>query len=136
MGTKTQYWGLILDPRTHAYLVQKFADFIPKEWRVFCHHMTITHAADKRPDLEKLSDLMLGENHAMVIHAIGRSDKAVALRVVTDIHSAKKITHITLAVAPGAKPVDSNEIDYWKRVPYETVFGCVCAVPSNNETKA
>lgn len=129
MKTITEYYGLVLDPSTQERLVRNYADFIPTGWRIYCHHMTIVHAADRRSDLETESHFMLGENHPMVIHAIGISDRAVALRVVTDVRSCREITHITLAVAPGAKPVESNQITHWKRVPYETVFGVVTAVP-------
>jgi len=131
MKNNIEYYGLVLEPSTHERLVRIYANYIPTGWRLFCHHMTIVHAADRRKDLQADAFFMLGENHSMIIHAIGISDRAVALRVVTDVHSAKEIKHITLAVAPGAKPVESNQITHWERIPYETVFGVVTAVPFN-----
>ena len=65
---------------------------------------------------------------------IGTSDRAVALWVDATIKPlVNKVAHITVAVAPGAKPVESNYIKKWKRLktPFK-IKGNIGWIPKKN----
>ena len=57
-------------------------------------------------------DILLGEYQQLHVNSIGISEEAIAFRV-DNYKTQNEHSHITIAVAPGSKPVKSNEITDW-----------------------
>jgi hypothetical protein len=66
------------------------------------------------------------------VEKIGVSDRAIAFGVGTDLSIVNKLPHVTIAVAPGAKPVDSNYISDWKSIVPFDIEGTIQMVKKNN----
>lgn len=82
---------------------------IPDDWKRYADHMTVLHHSHK--DFNTVSPYlyqMYGHELPIFINGIGISYNAVAL--MCSNMSANKHSHITMAVAPGHKPVESNDI--------------------------
>lgn len=91
------------------------------DWRLVCDHCTILHKRHKNQEIRKYLDLAVGNVVKFTVTGIGFSDKAIAVSV--DLPSENKVSHITIAVAPGAKPVDSNLIEDWRYILKEKFTG-------------
>ncbi|KAL6056658.1 Protein-lysine N-methyltransferase efm5 [Balamuthia mandrillaris] len=61
----------------------------------------------------------------MEVIALGQSEHAAAVLVLTDAPTNNAVPHITLAVSPIGKPVHSNEIPEWREVDVEGKLGQV-----------
>jgi hypothetical protein len=105
---KVSYSAVVLDKQSRDAILNHVS--IPNDWKTICHHMTIK--LGELPD--NLKD-RIGERVTLKISKLGKSDKALAVGVDTDL-SMNAIPHITVAinVANGAKPKDSNDIKDWK----------------------
>lgn len=106
------YYGIFVSKLMHNSILEDMKNIIPQGWKIYADHCTLLHCSDKEnakyaPLFEKLLDTKM----EMRVTAIGKSDKALALRV--EAPSCNKIPHITIAVAPDAKPVESNDITEW-----------------------
>ncbi|MBC8303195.1 MAG: hypothetical protein H8E55_46495 [Pelagibacterales bacterium] len=106
---RISYSGIILDADSKS----KLLDVIPEELierydDVISHHMTINMGA-----LEDKTDL--GKEVGIVATHIGRSDKALAVKV-SGYPSKNRTPHVTVAVnrKKGGSPKDSNEIQEWQ----------------------
>jgi len=55
----------------------------------------------------------LGDKIKLNINSLGKSEKAMAVQV-SGVKSSNKITHITLAISPEGRAVDSNFISNWE----------------------
>jgi hypothetical protein len=101
------YSAVVLDADSHG----KLAHFGVPGWKTFCHHMTIVFGSGLPSHLRD----DLGKVVTITATHIGRSDKAVAVRV-SGFHSNNDIPHVTVAVNfdGGGRPVDSNSITDWK----------------------
>lgn len=113
---KISYSGVILDKNS----TNKILDIVdvPTGWKSIAHHMTIF--LGRIP--EQFKDL-LGKKQTLIITKLGKSEKAIALGVDTNL-SLNKIPHITVAIntSIGAKAKDSNEITDWEDIkPFEVV---------------
>jgi predicted kinase len=109
---KVSYSAVVLDNKSHDKIVKAFAKHIPKDWKLFAHHMTIIFG---RP-LKKMG--LEGDNGKTVtlnVTHIGKSDMAVAIKV-DGYPSKNDIPHVTMAVntAAGGKPQMSNDITDWR----------------------
>jgi len=60
-------------------------------------------------------DKVLGWEEQLIITSIGISNEAIAFGV-SNYKTQNEHSHITIAVAPGSKPVKSNEIKQWSRI--------------------
>lgn len=81
-------------------------------WKVYCDHCTLIHSSNKDWEtISKYLDLVDGHPIKFNVYGLGMSEHAIA--VMTDVHSQNAISHITLAIAPGHKPVESNDIEDW-----------------------
>jgi len=108
---KVLYSAVVLDETSHDFLVNKFKEEIG-DWKVFAHHMTIGFKKSlKDLDLERYNE----KDVSLVVTHIGRSDKALAIKV-SGFKTINKIPHITLAVSETGSPVDSNDITEWKAI--------------------
>lgn len=116
---KVSYSGVILDKPSKQMLLSKVD--IPKGWKIYAHHMTIS-LGELSENLKHLK----GKKQILKITKLGKSDKAMAFGVETDL-SLNKIPHITIAIntSLGAKPKDSNDITEWEDIEPFTVIGYV-----------
>ena len=102
------YTALKLDEISHERLKNALRSEIPEGWKLFCHHMTINLGdASVGPAAD-----MVGKTMKLRAVQLGKDDKVMAVRVVTDCPSNNKIKHVTVAVnfAGGGKPKDSNDL--------------------------
>lgn len=87
---------------------------IPDDWKVYGDHITIVHSSNENWDaLSRAYAQIQGRYTTFRVTGYGKSDDAFALMV--DYPSANKVSHITIACAPGAKPVQSNDITNWTK---------------------
>ena len=85
---------------------------IPDNWRVYCDHITIVHSSNEKwHELSRRFVEAQGKYTTFKVIGYGISYEAFALMV--DFPSTNEVSHITIACAPGAKPVQSNEITDW-----------------------
>lgn len=90
--------------------------YLPDNWKTYCDHMTLvfndgSEKAQEDANFYENVFPMLGTVVSLMVTHIGISDRAIALEV--DYQTSNKHSHITVAVAPGAKPVESNNITNW-----------------------
>jgi len=79
---------------------------IPEGWKPIAHHMTITLGP-----LKEDSKYKVGEEINMPIIAIGKDDRAMAVKVEAKGANVKSFPHVTVAINPnGGKPFHSNKI--------------------------
>lgn len=92
-------------------------------WKKYCHHMTI-HMGPLKDYLKSGEKTTLGSKQTLTVVSVGMSDKAVAVRVegLMAGHSKNDIPHVTLAVSPDGKPVDSNKITNWSNIDKKIVL--------------
>lgn len=110
---KIKFASLVLDDKSRTKLLTKFVSKIPKDWKIFTHHMTINYGKGLSDELK--SDL--GQEKNIRATEIGFSEMAIAVKV-EGYHSDNDIPHITLAVNvnEGGKPVMSNNIVKWEKL--------------------
>lgn len=114
---KPIFWGAYLYPESHGALIQALGSQIPEGWKIYAHHMTIAFGKPQREDVMEYINNNMGKEVEFTAVELGRSDTVMAVKVRTDIPSNNKITHVTLAVSPNGKPVQSNFITDWKPLP-------------------
>lgn len=117
---KWKYVGVFLTPESKTKLQEMFQTEIPEGWKVYCHHMTLAFNNGSN-EAQKMADMYsskFGEEVELTIVQLGKSDRAMAVKVATDLPMINKLPHITVAVATGAKPVESNYIENWKNIPF------------------
>lgn len=110
------YTGLFLDEESKNRLLKAFDEYIPDGWTTYAHHVTMSFNNDVSKQDEVFNDFkekFLGKNSAATVVSVGTSDRAVAV-MVGNILTDNKRAHITLAIAPGARPVESNDIVDWE----------------------
>ena len=111
------YWCLTLSEETKNKLLKiaKTFDLIPEGWNIYADHITLIHSSNK--DFELAHKLLSNfENHSVRFQllGVGISDKAVAFNV--SAVTANAVSHITIATAPDAKPIESNYIKRWDKL--------------------
>ena len=116
MNDKWIYYGVFFSDKTKRFLIVKAEQLvdIPEDWKLFGGHMTIVYN-DKSEDKQEMADALdnvLGYQQQLYIDSIGISEEAIAFGV-KDYATQNEHSHITIAVAPGSKPVKSNEITKW-----------------------
>ena len=113
------YYGAFLEEPAKQNLLEYVSKYvgIDPSWKVYCDHMTIIYN-DGSENAQQWADTvnsMVGNlAHLMVTH-VGVSDRCIAVKV-TGLSSNNANPHITVAVAPGARPVESNQITNWRPV--------------------
>jgi hypothetical protein len=113
---KPIYYGAFLYPESHYELLNHFRSSIPEDWKTFAHHMTLLFGKNKNPEVEEFIKNNMGKDVILQVGRLGISDDAIAVDIYSDVPSDNKIPHITLAVPPGGKPVNSNKITEWEPV--------------------
>lgn len=118
------YYGVFFSDKTKQtileyakyWIYKKFNNDIPDNWKIYCDHMTLVFnngTADAQEDADFYENQMLGQTGNLMITDIGISNKAIAFKVKYTGRIINKTPHITVAVAPDAKPVNSNDIEKW-----------------------
>lgn len=109
-----EYYGIFLPDYRKKQLIQSVSSrFLPEDWTIYADHCTLMHHSMPASDFipSAFLDLFLGKMVEFNVIAYGKSENALAAMV--DLPSLNRISHITIAVAPGHKPVESNEIIDW-----------------------
>jgi hypothetical protein len=120
------YSCVLLDGQSKGTLMDKLGIWIPQDWKVFAHHMTI--------NLGELKDKSeLGKEVVLTVTKLGLSDMALAVQV-EGFNSKNEIPHITIAINPeGGKPVMSNEITKWQDIKSFMIKGVVTEITNTNK---
>ena len=107
------YSGVVLDDASK----QKLLDLdIPEGWEPVAHHMTITMGSliHKKGKHDFSHDYPVGSEIELPVVAVGRDERAMAVKVQPPADISKKVAfpHITVAVnrEGGGKPFHSNKI--------------------------
>ena len=120
---KGGYTGAVLNPDSRKRLMAVLDEEIPMGWTLYGHHMTTNLGAPGEGIEEGPQKTIVQGNVGKLAEltpvAIGISDKVIAIEVESDIPSINETKHITIAVAPGAKPYDSNKITSWQSLDSE-----------------
>eukprot|EP00756_Hemistasia_phaeocysticola_P060956 Hpha_TRINITY_DN4457_c0_g1::TRINITY_DN4457_c0_g1_i1::g.50328::m.50328 len=141
------YSAVVLEEDSRERLVEGLQKHLPEwgtEWTKYAHHMTIclgplSEAAsiDRRGVAEKLQRqvraLTPGSRCELRCVSIGRTDAIVAAGVV-GCCSTNRTPHITVAVARGHRPQESNAVEKWSVLPEDeqvVVVGTITEVPSD-----
>lgn len=113
-GKKPVYFGIFLDDRSKNLLIDSLIEMIPSGWTVLCHHCTLSFGdpADNREVFEYIAR-NLGKSASMDAVSVGLSGDAMAVGLSGDFRSKNPIPHVTVAIPPGGKPVNSNRIAEW-----------------------
>lgn len=114
------YYGIFFSDKTKETILkytkrwlQANDYYIPENWKIYCDHVTIVYN-DKSEERQKTAEeleLFIGQHVGIRTTSIGVSDRAIALGV--DYVTQNKHSHVTVAIAPNAKPVESNYINKW-----------------------
>lgn len=110
------YYGVFFSQQMKDFLIERAKDIvdIPEDWKLYGDHMTIifNDGVEEKNIQAKALDNVLGWKQQLRITSIGISEEAIAF-AVGNYATQNKQSHITIAVAPGSKPVKSNEIKNW-----------------------
>lgn len=119
------YYGIFFSDKTKRaileyakhWIYEKFNNDIPDDWKIYCDHVTLVFN-DGTPKAHEAADFyenyMINQYVSMNITHIGITNKSIAFQV--DYETENKHSHITVAVAPDAKPVNSNDIENWHKL--------------------
>lgn len=108
------YYGVLLNNESRQRLIEEVKQFIPEGWNVVCHHMTMLFGSRQNPHVQKYLDTNMDTEASLRAVSIGISDDAIAVKIDTDVPVDNKIPHVTVAIPPGGKAVNSNYITNWK----------------------
>lgn len=117
MNKKVLYTALVLDEKSREQLLERFISDVPGRWKILAHHSTIYFWTQETERLKNWCKENEGRVYDLLITEIGRSDKALAVKVESQVPSANKVKHITLACSESGAPKDSNFITDWRRLP-------------------
>lgn len=146
---KLQYIGLFFNEyvknelkfRFNKLCSDKFNDKIDlsKKHKEYFDHVTLMFKTQFDKNKVIYEELLTGVEvlslYKIEIDAIGYNDKCVAFRVVKSKfmkrYCMNDTPHITCIVYDGHKPVNSNEITEWVKIPKIKVFGYIGAYYSH-----
>ena len=129
MNNNWIYYGVFFDDSAKRFLLNEAKKYItiPEDWTNYCHHMTIVYnnGTEEAQAIADKYEPIAFETTRLHVESIGVSDRAIAFGVKTDLAITNKKPHVTIAVAPGAKPVESNYITEWKQIQSFDVEGTI-----------
>ena len=108
------YSAAFLTKDAKALLLNELKDKIPKGWKIYAHHMTLLFGKAKDESIQKYIDEHIDTEVNLRAVALGESPDAMAVKIESDVPTANKIPHVTIAVPNGGKPVNSNKITNWE----------------------
>lgn len=113
------YYGVFFSNTTRDFLIRKAKELIDiqENWTLYGDHMTIVFndGSERKQEVANALDNVLGYEQQLRIISIGISDEAIAFEV-NNYETQNEHSHITIAVAPGSKPVNSNNITEWLKI--------------------
>lgn len=111
--------GVFLDQPSHDKLLEMFETEIPEGWKPIAHHITLAfnNGSEIARDTYEYYQPRFGETVELTITHVGMSEKALAVRVNWGDRIVNKLPHITVAISPIGKAVDSNFITDWESLP-------------------
>jgi len=115
------YTAIVLDSRSRDLVISRARGLriTSAGWREIAHHVTLCMG-------EKPGKFKRGQSRRVVATHYGVTDGRVcAFRVKGAEDSENALPHVTVAVAEGAKPVESNAIAEWKELEKEQIFSLV-----------
>lgn len=115
-GKAPIYHAAFLDTDSHYKLLNRLGSEIPSDWKVFAHHMTISFGKTTDAVIQEYLSTNRGKSVILVATELGISDDAIAVRINSDVPTTNAIPHITIAIPPGGKPVNSNKITEWAKL--------------------
>lgn len=122
---KISYSAVVIDEVSRENLLNKMKPFIPEDWKIIAHHMTINMGPLKdKEDLGKQVVLTAGH--------WAKDDKAMAVMVSGYERKTPGPAHITIAINAemGAKAKDSNNLAGWQPISNPiSLNGTVTEVP-------
>lgn len=132
-GRKAIYFGIFLDDESKARIMKAVGGIIPDGWRTICDHCTLSFGDPSgSPEVHDYIVENLGRKVDLLAVSLGSSHLAIAVAVDGNLKSRNTIPHITVAVAPEGKPVDSNKITRWEPLGNGIpISGTVDAFPSH-----
>jgi hypothetical protein len=132
-GRKPVYFGIFLDGESATKLREIVADILPPDWTVYCHHCTLSFGDPSvDPNVFNYIANTLGTTVSLNAVTLGLSDEVIAVGVTGNVKTRNKVPHITVATAPGVRPVRANDIRDWKPLPEGIrLNGVVDAYPSH-----
>lgn len=109
------YIGIFLDKETTEQLKVLTGKVLDKDWKLYCHHMTIAFndGSDKALSLYNIYKEYFGAKTEIMATHIGVSKDAIAVKVDFKGQTSNKTPHVTLATPIDGKPVNSNYITNW-----------------------
>lgn len=127
---RTKYTGAILTEQSHDLLVRELVHLIPMGWNVVAHHMTLCLG-----DLSEELTHLIGTKHTLTVksYSIDTEKGVMAVAVESELESHSAYKHITIALAEGARAVQSNELTEFTEVKASPVETVVCKVLNNQE---
>jgi len=116
------YWALKLTDETKNKLFSLIHEnfVFPEEWKLHLDHITLVHENNVTPEVWnaicQILDNFVCPRCEFSVTGYAKNDSVWAFRV--DALTMNHTAHITIATAPGHKPVESNEIkdDEWTEV--------------------
>ena len=113
------YYGVFFSNTTRDFLIRKANELIDiqENWTLYGDHMTIVFndGSERKQEVANALDNVLGYEQQLRIISIGISDETIAFEV-NNYETQNEHSHITIAVAPGSKPVKSNNITEWLKI--------------------
>ena len=116
---KILYSAVVLNEESRDKLLALMRLYVevPEDWKKLAYHMTIIFKDGLPAELKD----DLNEDVTLTVKTIGVSDNAIAV-AVEGYPSTKDNPHITLAIPPDGKPVNSNDIKDWRDVENEILL--------------
>lgn len=125
--SKAHYFGVFLNDSSKQKLLSAISEFIPVDWNVYAHHMTILFGKNKNPDVEEYIKNNIGKVVSLKAVSIGISADAIAVKISSSVPSDNKTPHITIATPQRGKPFNSNHITDWKEIAPVEISGKIDA---------
>lgn len=114
------YWALELSKETSNRIKNLIALTvrIPEDWIVYCDHITMAHSkqltALKWEEIDNTLSNFEGNSVMFKITSLAQNENVIAVGV--SVKTLNEHSHITIACAPGHKPVESNNLTEWTPV--------------------
>eukprot|EP00732_Lithocolla_globosa_P002506 Lithocolla_globosa_v1_NODE_1665_length_2411_cov_2.416384.p1 type:complete len:286 gc:universal NODE_1665_length_2411_cov_2.416384:1303-2160(+) len=114
---RVRYTAVVLNQESRHILLSLFQPPDP-HWRVYADHMTICLGRPP-PHLQSTLRPLLNQTVSLQVIGCGQSSVAMALRIGGDYQTltTNRVAHITMFIAPGCKPHQSNDIRKWWPLP-------------------
>lgn len=115
------FTAIVFDIESHHRIWRRALELnlLRAGWSEKCHHVTLAMGTQDETYAAG------AERVLTVTHYGEKAGRVTAFRVAGAGDSANKVPHVTIAVAKGAKPVESNQITDWRAIEPFTIRGKV-----------